>query len=85
MTKVMPADGMEVRGVRGVGNRVRIQETTGICPRTETVGRRRRWNSGTVYVHSWVLFLPFSATILKPDFHLEQLEFRRNFSKAQVH
>lgn len=71
MAQMMGAQGMEVGSVGRIGHGMGIQKATGISSWAKGSTRGRR-NGGAVHIHAWVLFLPFSASVLEPDLNLRR-------------
>lgn len=69
MAQVMGAEVMEVGAVRWIGHGVWVEHVSAIAAGSEAT--LRRWRNGwAIYVQAGVLFLPFCATVLEPDFYL---------------
>lgn len=75
MAKMMGAEMVEVGAVRRIRHAsVRIQHAARVAAGTEGTAAGWRRHGRTVHVQTGILFLPFGATILEPDFHLREIE-----------
>lgn len=72
VAQVMCAKMMEIRTVRWIWNTMRIKHAAGITTRTKSTAWRWWRHGGTVHIKAGILFLPFSSSVLEPNFHLRQ-------------